>query len=102
MRGRSRAAKRLPRKSPVIMEATTVATAWWEFPRMRERERDQATSITREAAPEKKRQPESTLRAVGLMRGDLATDREPSPSWRSRARIGIRNRVGAVAVQRPP
>src|SRR2546428_105251 len=45
-----------PGKSPAIMEATTVATAWWEFPRERERVRDQATSRTREEPPDRKMQ----------------------------------------------
>src|SRR6185436_9858124 len=101
MRGSRRAANRLPRKSPVIMDATTVATAWWEFPRMRERDLDQATSITRDAAPEKNRHPASTLRAMGFTTVSPCRIQSLARSRRSRARVGIGNRVRGVGVQLP-
>src|SRR5262249_47294877 len=58
---------------------------------MRERALDQATSITSEAPPDRKRQPERIRRAAGFMK---------SRSWRGGTGAGVRNRVGGIAVQR--
>src|SRR5262245_38874836 len=91
------AASRLPRNRPVIIDATTVATAWCEFPSTSDSVLDQATSITREEAPEKKRQAASRRRAAGVMFGSLASD---GSSWRRRTGTGIRNRVRRVGIER--
>src|SRR5215471_9133060 len=86
----------LPRHSPVIIEATTVATARCEFPRTRERDRDQATSITREAAPDRNNPAEITRRT----REGLKEDCEADDRFLMQARDSTTSRLHEEEVQR--